>query len=505
MVHMDAGEQHPCRRAWASKKQRFESAVVRVNSPCGMPVSRQRKLEGPARCKSPCGVPALGEHQLQGPARSRSPCGMAALGERQSEGPARSKSPCGVPALEELQPEGPARNPKAKGPRRTHAPDECKRGAALEEKSPSSKRSMKSVIAETPSGKISFFEAGDESDLPVLVLLPGLFCSAQRLMKAMMPLAEKTKLLAVEWRGHGKSNASKDFQVRDLADDVMAVIRARFQGANAFKGTKLCVLGHSMGARVFWSMMDNYKQELTPMLEGVAIIDQGPTASTGRSSMGPADHAHAKLKHASQLIGHSKKEMVSTLQGMWGDVDCGFVHSQSEMADWLKFVDGVNHIAGASLHWDALSSDYSHVVQSLNTKVLLMVGDATLGPSAIYERMGAAIPPPGAHFALFAGGTHCPHYQREHLPKMIGLVEQMLNGSLEVNTPQGGLRPASQQAVARQPLGTLQLLNAPLNANNLVLKPQGSFMPPNVLSFAGSRSPRMPGCPPCLLTACLAA
>merc|ERR1719235_2535471 len=93
-----------------------------------------------------------------------------------------------------------------------------------------SQGSVRSLMIETPAAKISFFEAGEPSELPALLLLPGLFCSAQRLLTALLPLAQQTRLVAVDWRGHGKSSA-KQASLKDLAHDVMAVIRSRLQGS----------------------------------------------------------------------------------------------------------------------------------------------------------------------------------------------------------------------------------------------------------------------------------
>ncbi len=66
-----------------------------------------------------------------------------------------------------------------------------------------------------------------------MLVLPGLFCSAHRLLTALLPLARQTKLVAVEWRGHGKSVASQA-SLKDLAHDVMAVVRSRLKGSTLF-------------------------------------------------------------------------------------------------------------------------------------------------------------------------------------------------------------------------------------------------------------------------------
>jgi len=217
-------------------------------------------------------------------------------------------------------------------------------------------------------------------------------------------------------------------------------------------------------------MLDSFQHELSPMLEGVAIIDQGPSPSTGKTSSGPADREHAMFMRDSKSIGLGKEQMLNTLKRIWVNVDTGFMHSKSEIAEWLMFAGDCNPVAGANLHWDALTSDYTPVVKSMKTKVLLMVGDATIAPDSIYTRMGAAIPPQGAHFALFPGGTHCPHHQPEHLPKLICLVEQLLNGSLEINAAPGSLGIGRSPELADPVLGNRHLPN-PRNEPTLQKQP----------------------------------
>lgn len=356
-------------------------------------------------------------------------------------------------------------------------------------RSPSTKSTsvatISSKVVETSTAQISIFEAGTASDLPALVLLPGLFCSAHRLLTSLLPLAEHTSLVAVEWRGHGKSVAPKGFQIKDLAMDVMDVIRSRL------RGSKLCILGHSIGARVLWAMIDDFKQELSPMLEGVAIIDQGPHASTGKQSAGPTDHAHALYKRDSRSLGSGQKEMLRTLQRLWADVGSGFMHSKSEIAQWLTFAQHVNPVVAASLHWDAMTSDYADAVRSLNARVLLMAGDATVAPGNLYERMGAARPPHGANFVLFPGGTHCLHHQPAHLPKMRSLLEQLLNGLLEPNTFPG--QPLPQTVASMMPPQRVP--------NNVALQKQAAVWPRDLKCSSGPTlvMSAQPGLPRCVL------
>jgi pimeloyl-ACP methyl ester carboxylesterase len=301
-----------------------------------------------------------------------------------------------------------------------------------------SQPAITSVFVETNSAFISCFEAGVASDLPALLLLPGLACSAHRLLTALLPLAEKTLLVAVDWRGHGRSFAKDprdtETTMEDLAVDVIAVIRERLSKGSANKRGRFCALGHSMGARVLWSICgiissDGFEKKSFPELAGMAILDHTPNAST----VGPEDLHYALFKQDSENIRRGKKEMLCTFKRLWGAGDRGFMHSQSEFEEWLEFAGECHPAIVSSLHINALTTDYMSEFHSTRTKVLIVVGSATTGASSITQRFQAAIPPQGAHFAVFPGGTHCIHHQLEQLPELIRLLRQLLDGSLQLN------------------------------------------------------------------------
>jgi len=278
----------------------------------------------------------------------------------------------------------------------------------------------------TPSSKLSIFEAGSAGNPPTLVILPGFLCSAQQLLKPLLPLAESTRLVAVEWRGCGKSEVSRSCKIKDLASDVMSVIRSQIEGS------KICILAHSLGARVFWSMLESFESELSSVLQGAALIDQNPSAVTSPAG---SDYAHSVFKLNNQLIASGKQQMMKMMQTMWGETDKGFMHSNSAISEWMAFAADCNPATAASIHWDALTQDYSNIVQTCNIKVptLLMIGDATIEKSEAPQRMTKAVPPHGAHFAMFRGGTHCFFQQPEQVPKLLSLMKQLLQGSLENN------------------------------------------------------------------------
>jgi len=102
-----------------------------------------------------------------------------------------------------------------------------------------------------------------------------------------------------------------------------------------------------------------------------------------------------------------------------------------------------DHSAVASLCLDALTSNYASALASMRTQVLIIVGDSSISADTISERYRSLIPSHGAHFALLAGATHCPHHQHEQLPKLQSLLQQLLDGSMRNNASPGCLPPRS--------------------------------------------------------------
>jgi pimeloyl-ACP methyl ester carboxylesterase len=279
-----------------------------------------------------------------------------------------------------------------------------------------------SSILKTKAGQISFFETGTSSELPALVVLPGYLCSAHRLLTALLPLALQTRLIAVEWRGHGNSFAAHGFSLGDLAEDVLAVINLRL------KDSRLCFMAHSMGARVLWELMDSRHASKFSMVEGIAILDQGPAPSA------TTPHEEAAYKHHSDFLGSGKTQMISTLRKIWEN-ERGFVQSKEEFEQWLEFAGECDPAAASSLLWESVISDYTQAAQwvSSSIQVLLMAGDSTIAAKGSYQRLLQAIPPHGAHFANFVGGNHCLFQQPEQVPQLLHLLRQLLQRTLEIN------------------------------------------------------------------------
>lgn len=193
------------------------------------------------------------------------------------------------------------------------------------------------------------------------------------------------------------------------------------------------MLGHSFGAMVMWATLEEFEGELESLLEGVAVIDQDPCRQTGRKSLGPHDHIHAEHARISAELRQGQHRMMKQLRQLF-TVQAGFAHSEVALSEWDAFASKCDHSTVASLHWDAVTSDFCHIVESMKTRVLVVSGDATIGSqSSLLDRTARCIPPHGAHCAILAGGCHLMYEQHEILPKLMSMIYQLLDGTLEMN------------------------------------------------------------------------
>lgn len=290
-----------------------------------------------------------------------------------------------------------------------------------------------------PQVRLSCFEAGETSDgsgLPALVLLPALTGSARHFLEALLPLAAETKLLAIDWRGHGKSSAEHGFRLARLAADVLMAVRERLGGL------RVCFLGHSIGSGVMWSLLENFGGELSPVLAGVAILDQPP--AIGESPTTPSDYKYAVFPVNDSIrmtarVAAGREQMVDEFRRVFAT---GMVHSSEALDHWLSFTAGCNPDAVAGLCWDSHTSDWTDAVRRINTLVLVIGGDASFVPTGALEWLAQNVPN-GAHLAIMPGGTHCPHLQPELNSAILDLLRQLLKGSLDVN-----VQPVKQRRTA---------------------------------------------------------
>lgn len=98
---------------------------------------------------------------------------------------------------------------------------------------------------------------------PTLLLMPG-WCSSRAVWDGLLePLADRHRVLALDWRGHGRSGpAAGDFGEADLVRDALAVMEE--SGSRRFVAVALAQAG--------WVAID-LRRRLRDAIPGVVLID----------------------------------------------------------------------------------------------------------------------------------------------------------------------------------------------------------------------------------------
>jgi len=100
---------------------------------------------------------------------------------------------------------------------------------------------------------------------------------------------------------------------------------------------------------------------------------------------------------------------------------------------WYSFASRCHQATIADLHWDAVTSDFTHTVQGIRVPTLIMAGDATMEASGVRDRMARAMPPHGADCAILEGGSHLVFYQPDVVVEIIRLISSFLVDGACVN------------------------------------------------------------------------
>jgi len=98
-----------------------------------------------------------------------------------------------------------------------------------------------------------------------IILIHGLFGSADNLGLLARALKEKYKVISIDLRNHGKSPHSETFTYREMATDVLAVI-------DQCDIEHFSLIGHSMGGKVAMAMTEL----AAPRLNHLIVLDMAP-------------------------------------------------------------------------------------------------------------------------------------------------------------------------------------------------------------------------------------
>lgn len=108
----------------------------------------------------------------------------------------------------------------------------------------------------------------DEGHGPALVMLPGWSQSAAMFRHQVEHFSATHRVLAIDFRGHGKSpDAKRGFRIFRFAADIMELMKHE-------KIEKATMLGWSMGASVLWAMIDIFG---TGFIDKLIFVDEPAT------------------------------------------------------------------------------------------------------------------------------------------------------------------------------------------------------------------------------------
>lgn len=125
---------------------------------------------------------------------------------------------------------------------------------------------------------LRYYVEGDEDATTTVVFVHGYTLAASSWHLQIAPLAEEARCIAMDLRGHGKSQElnPQDCSIDGAADDVMAALdTAGLRG-------RVILVGHSLGGMVVLNLLRRYPQ-LRALCDGVVLVSTSarPFSSEG--------------------------------------------------------------------------------------------------------------------------------------------------------------------------------------------------------------------------------
>jgi pimeloyl-ACP methyl ester carboxylesterase len=168
-------------------------------------------------------------------------------------------------------------------------------------------------------GQITYDDRGRGE--PILLCLPG-WCENRTVFRHLIAqCGQKRRVLALDWRSHGESGVSRDFDTQDLVEDVLALIQ--HSGAErivpvaiSHAGWIALELRRRLGDRVEkivlldWIILDPPPPFLE-VLQGLQSVDRWEQTRAQLFSMWLADSPNAEVRN------HILQEMAAYGGEMW--------------------------------------------------------------------------------------------------------------------------------------------------------------------------------------------
>lgn len=240
-----------------------------------------------------------------------------------------------------------------------------------------------------------------------LIMIPGWSQSAAEFGRNISALAESSRVMALDMRGHGDSSKpAGGYRIQRLAKDLAEIIEA-------LELASVDVLGHSMGSSIIWSYLDLFGPA---KLRKLVIVDQAPMVGALPKWSDDEKRNYGCLFPDIQAVAtfcdrvretHSVEGTMEILRGM-------FTRSMDESD--LRWIATENlkmpRAAAADLLFDHCLSDWRDVIEATRLPTLVIGGRKSIFSAESQEWIAAVNP--AAKSVIFEedeGGGHFMFYE----------------------------------------------------------------------------------------------
>jgi pimeloyl-ACP methyl ester carboxylesterase len=241
---------------------------------------------------------------------------------------------------------------------------------------------------------------------PVVVLLHGVTLSSQLWKQAFGALSNDMHVVALDWRGHGRSVAgTKGYGLELLASDLAEVL-VQLDLRNAV------IVGHSMGGMALMHFAGQHQTELRNRVRALMFL------STAASDVGMATLPAVMRGGVRRLL----STVTIARRASWtlpGDV--GYTMVRATFGDrpdpeWVEetrvIVAAMDADATAASFVPLLAHDATEVLPTIELPVMVVVGtEDRLTPPAQAKRIASLVP--GAELVVLDGPGHMVMLERQ--------------------------------------------------------------------------------------------
>lgn len=235
-----------------------------------------------------------------------------------------------------------------------------------------------------------------------LLLLHG-WGQTRAMFRGQHPLAEQRRLIAVDFRGHGRSDKpDHGYRIARFAADVRDLLKH-------LQLTTVDILGWSMGASVIWSFIDLFG---TGQLRSIVLVDQPAAVAAVPWMSTDAQHQSGAILPIDALV-----DLASSINGDdSGAVTEAFVRGmfgqQPDPALWSfisKEIRSTPPQAAATLLFDHGAQNWLDVLPRIDRPTLVLGCDGSHVPADSQRFIASQIPDAQVHiFSTADANSHFP-------------------------------------------------------------------------------------------------